>query len=100
MTATVTHDFADRKYTSIEEDVIYLDARWTGLADREAERDLLPSRGLSRAAAAGAHPALGRYRFFLRFPFFFLLPFFPPRLRWTLISSAPGSVALGCSRVT
>lgn len=27
VTATVTHDFADRNYTSIEEDVIYLDRR-------------------------------------------------------------------------
>ena len=43
VTATVTHRFADRKYTSVEEDVIYL--------DREGERWLLakPSATLYRA---------------------------------------------------
>ena len=59
VSATVTHHFSDRKYVSVEDDVIYLRAGRRTLAARQAERDALPGGRLRAAAAEGVHPSSG-----------------------------------------
>jgi len=59
ITATVTHHFSDRKYVSVEDDVIYLERIGGRVAARQAERDLLPRGRLRAAPAAGLRPSPG-----------------------------------------
>ena len=59
LTTTVTHHFSDRKYVSVEDDVIYLERVGGALAARQAERDVLPSGRLRAAPAAGVRAAAG-----------------------------------------
>ena len=56
ISATVTHHFSDRKYVSVEDDVIYLERLGGTLGARQAERNALPGGGVRIAPAGGVHP--------------------------------------------